>query len=106
MFGFSAKEQIIDKQNEYIKKLETENAEYETLIENLNDVSRAAFLVDFTKINAFSIERIVYKDGHAKTVIGHILNGEIREWNLGCTLEQHNQIAQEFLTHSSKGKRK
>ena len=106
MFGFSTKEQIIDKQNEYIAKLENENDKYQNLIEKLNDVSRAAFLVDFTKINAFAIERIVFDDGRAKTIIGHIFNDEIREWHLWCTLEQHNQIAQEFLTYSSKGKRK
>ena len=106
MFGFSTKEQIIDKQSDYISKLEKQNAEYETLIEKLNDVSRAAFLIDFTKINAFGIERIVYDNGNAKTVIGHIFNNEIKEWHLWCTLEQHNQLAQEFLTYSSKGKRK
>lgn len=112
MFGFSINEKIIKKQNEYIAKLESENKHYKESIAFVNDkqISESDFVVDFEKMNAFSVERVPCGDRY-KTTIGYFLNGEVKEWALWCNQNTHNRLAQEFreylkVEELSKGKKK
>lgn len=117
MFGLSMNEKIIKKQNEYIAKLESENKHLKSSVDfnNRLEIGSCDFVIDFEKMNAFSIERVPNSlpndNGVYKTTIGYLLNGEVREWVLWCSLTQHNILAQDFREYMkveelSKGKKK
>lgn len=59
------------------------------------------FAVDFCNMNAFSIERMC-RDGQAVTVIGYFLNNQVREWNLYCNEERHQELVNQFKLYLEK----
>ena len=60
------------------------------------DCHAAEFVVDWDKINAFSVERHG-GEKEAYTIIGyHDKDGCVDEWKFYCSLTQHNKLAKEF----------
>ena len=60
------------------------------------DCHSADFVVDWNKLNVFSVERHG-GEKEAYTIIGYFdKDGCIDEWKFYCSLEQHNKLAQEF----------
>lgn len=64
------------------------------------DAAAASMVVDFSNIDAFSVERNV-KKGVAQTIIGHWLVDKdgvksSGEWLLYCSAETHEKIVEEF----------
>ena len=90
--------------NQECKRLVSVIKQYDDRVEQEN--KNAEFAVDWKKINAFSVERIYDPNsGKSRTVIGHLLEtayesgypyNQIREWNLNCSIEKHNELAAEF----------
>lgn len=118
MLGLSTKEKIIKKQTEYIAKLEDENRRLklkssDTLDDKL-ERNCSEFVIDFEKMNAFSIERIPTGQDERpyKTSIGYFFNDHVKEWTLWCNRDTHNLLAQQFREYmqvqqmTSKGKKK
>jgi hypothetical protein len=66
------------------------------------DCHAAEFVVDWDKMNAFSIERHG-GEKEAYTIIGHYdKDGNIAEWKFYCSLEQHNKLAKEYASGITK----
>ena len=62
----------------------------------VKDCHSAEFVVDWDKINAFSIERHG-GEKEAYTIIGYFdSNNQVAEWKFYCSLEQHNKLAKEY----------
>ena len=60
------------------------------------DCQAATFVVDWDKINAFSVERHG-GEKEAYTIIGYYdKDGCVDEWKFYCSLAQHNKLAKEF----------
>lgn len=60
------------------------------------DCHAAEFVVDWDKINAFSVERHG-GEKEAYTIIGYYdKDGYVGEWKFYCSLAQHNKLAKEF----------
>jgi len=60
------------------------------------DCHSADFVVDWKRLNVFSVERHG-GEKEAYTIIGYFdKDGCIDEWKFYCSLEQHNKLAQEF----------
>jgi len=92
-----------------IKKQKEEIDEYKTTIENYKEqirwvkkekikkVQERTFLVDFIKINAFSIERTIDNNEQEETVIGYMdKNDNVKEWSLICSSETHEKLCEFF----------
>jgi hypothetical protein len=63
-------------------------------------VEHFQFALDFDRMGAFSVERIV-RDGTPRTIIGYFIvhpNGakEVKEWVLYSSAKEHNRIVAEF----------
>lgn len=59
------------------------------------------FAIDFEKMNAFSVERIVKDNKPPHTIVGYFLqhpNGttEVKEWVLYTSVKEHNRLVAEF----------
>ena len=116
----------IDKALKKIQSLEREKInlqerikEYKTRTED--EYSKASYALDWKKMNAFSIERMM-EHGIPKTVIGYITqeplittsgNDEnqiitekdiVREWTLYCSHEEHQRLVKEFNDYVKGGK--
>lgn len=62
----------------------------------VKDCQTSEFVVDWSKMNAFSIERHG-GEKEAYTIIGyHDKNNDVEEWKFYCSQEQHNKLAKEF----------
>lgn len=85
---------LIVKQKLQLEKLQLEKASGLKLPE-LEVYQPCAF--DFSKVNAFSIERKVNK-----TCIGYINDNEALEWYINCDLENHERLVKEFKEFSTK----
>lgn len=105
MFGLSTNERLILKLEERANKLEAENNNLANIIKNYdNKIERenrdAEFVIDWKKLNPFAIERIHHSSGGPKTIIGYFINeGDkqvVKEWNLYCSIERHNELAAQF----------
>ncbi len=64
------------------------------------DVNSSEFKIDWTKMDAFSIERMGDHQS-SYTVIGYYMTDEhkvkhVHEWKFYCSQEQHNKLANEF----------
>lgn len=64
------------------------------------DVNSSEFKIDWSKMDAFSIERMGDHQS-SYTVIGYFLTDEnnvkhVHEWKFYCSQEQHNKLAKEF----------
>ena len=93
-------------------KLEDANANVERLkaqllkLQNNEDISKATFSVDFSKIRCFSVER--NESGYKPcTILGYNLltdaeNIGPREWTFYCSVEQHEKLVEIF--NKQKGK--
>jgi hypothetical protein len=80
-------------------KADLKRAREENNIKVMADCHGSEFVIDWTNLDAFSIER----QGGAKvayTIIGYFAgSGEqrrVEEWKFFCSQEQHNKLAQEF----------
>lgn len=59
-------------------------------------VEESTFLMDFIKLDAFSIERTL-NEGKAETVIGYIdRKDEVKEWYLSCSTKTHEDLCDLF----------
>lgn len=75
---------------------------YETqLSANYKSTYGSEFALDYCQMNAFSIERLC-RDGQAVTVIGYFLNNQVREWNLYCNEERHQELVNQFKLYLEK----
>ena len=85
-----------------IAELEADNNRLRTVQseEVKNDVQSSTFAIDWTKLDAFSIERMGdVRDAY--TVIGYWSTREngsktVQEWKFYCSKEQHEKLAQQF----------
>jgi len=109
------------KNNSTIETLKARNSQLECQVEALNkaiadnnsknvkEAAAATFVVDFSTLGAFSVERII-KHGVASTVIGYLVRDttynteahetthktEVREWTLYCNQDHHEELVKEF----------
>jgi hypothetical protein len=89
--------QLIDENT----KLQDKIQELENTIDNYFDESRkSTVMIDFKKINAFSIERI-FRNDIPQTNIGFILGNKTEEWCIDCDETQHNELVNSFRKHMS-----
>lgn len=56
------------------------------------------FALDFKKLNAISIERLVDINNRTTTSIGYLVEGrtDVQEWTYRCNLATHQRLVQEF----------
>ena len=64
----------------------------------------APMVVDFTNIDAFSVERMMSSSNEPMTVIGYWVNDQhgnsiAREWSLHCNQQTHQEVVDQFLEH-------
>jgi seryl-tRNA synthetase len=91
----AARDEDINKLQFRIKQLEHEK------IDTIKaDVNSSEFKIDWSKMDAFSIERMGDHQS-AYTVIGYYMTDEnnvkhVHEWKFYCSQEQHNKLAGEF----------
>ena len=91
----------LEKHIEELKK-QLEEISENKLIANKKIVADSPVAIDFQKMNAFSIERMLSDDGNeVMTTIGYIVNGEVKEWYLNCSQEIHNELVKLFLQSKS-----
>lgn len=68
-------------------------------IESRSEVQQSKFVIDWDNMDAFSIERMGDPKGNY-TVIGYYQttgnDRVVAEWKFYCSLEQHNELAEEF----------
>jgi len=109
------------KNNSTIETLKARNSQLECQVEALNkaiadnnsknvkEAAAATFVVDFSTLGAFSVERII-KHGVASTVIGYLVRDttynteahetthktEVRKWTLYCNQDQHEELVKTF----------
>lgn len=104
MFTSYFKNRALTLQNQFLaealekSQAETERmtAAYKTALSaNQNTARHSEMAVDYEKMNAFSIER-VFSNGEAKTVIGYMHGSQIREWNLFCDDDMHQELVDQF----------
>lgn len=80
-------EELIDA----YKKLE---GKYEELTNNSLQPDDCDVNIDFTELQAFSVERVF--DGTERTIIGYIFEGNIKEWFLYISRQHHNELVDKF----------
>ncbi len=93
-----------------VKQLESDLVDRDQRIELLQEqlanlrseqaqaVADSSFAVDFNRMRAYSIERII-QDGRPVTVIGHWCgpNDEnVGEWSFHCNQATHEQLVEQF----------
>ena len=109
MFGFNIKNMIenqgaitVEEWNELVEdniRLQDKIEELQKVINDYNDDCRKSnVLMDFSRIDAFSIERVI-KDGIPYTNVGYILDGKSKEWCINCNETQHNELISTFRKH-------
>lgn len=92
----------IKKQKEEIDGIKTEIENYKEQVKRMKSdkikkVQESTFLVDFTKIKAFSIERTLNNHEQDETVIGYMdKNDNVKEWSLTCSSETHEKLCEIF----------
>jgi hypothetical protein len=89
------------KHGELKIKYEILSKEYETIKnQTYNDIAECDFSVDFKKMNACSIERLLSNDNREVTIIGFIPKDcqGIKKWMLHCSRETHNALVEVFNT--------
>ena len=91
MFGVD-KLTYLNLKGEY-EDLKNENKRLKDIIKG--EISNATFSINWGPMNAFSIERN-YDHRSIKTIIGHFVNNDIREWSLYCSADEHERLVKEF----------
>lgn len=102
MFGSYFVNQRIEALQKRIAELEADNNRLRTeqSEEVKNDVQSSTFVIDWAKLDVFSIERMGdVRDAY--TVIGYWTTREngsktVQEWKFYCSKEQHEKLAKEF----------
>lgn len=115
MFFFQSirsRKKKIQQLNEEIMELNKKKIYFEDTIkllkeEQSREMTKAAeafqFSLDFDTMDVFSIERVM--DGHkAKTIVGHFVKGEVKEWVLYASAKEHNRLIAEFELWKEKRK--
>jgi hypothetical protein len=95
-------ERRVETRDKTIEQLEfrVKQLEHEKIDAIKADVNSSEFKIDWSKMDAFSIERMGDHQS-AYTVIGYYLTDEqnvkhVHEWKFYCSQEQHNRLAGEF----------
>lgn len=102
MFNNSVlKDQIRKLENE-VESLKADNARLRQVKKDAvtEDVQSSTFMIDWDKMDAFSIERMG-DFSEAYTIIGYWNKNEsgtayVSEWKFYCSQEQHEKLAKEF----------
>jgi uncharacterized protein Veg len=101
MFNSELKEQIRKLENE-IESLKADNDRLRKQKKDAvtADVQSSTFVIDWSNMNAFSIERMG-EYAEAYTIIGYWNKNEsgvayVAEWKFYCSQEQHEKLAKEF----------
>ena len=85
------KDKLINSYVADVKRLTREQDE-----KIIADCHAAEFVVDWDKMNAFSVERHG-GEKEAYTIIGYFdKDNNVAEWKFYCSLTQHNKLAKEF----------
>lgn len=110
-FGNSVSEQDKFQYIHKIQELQEQVKILKTRLDNINEGTyNAPFGLDFSLMNAFSIERLV-QAGDPVTVIGYVFTTEIsdnsskkeiREWTLRCSEKTHEELVKEFTKYKLK----
>lgn len=75
-----------------------------------SEAANSDMQVDFERMRAFSIERLVDDKGVPHTVIGYVLrvspeDQQIKEWKLECNQQTHDRLVAEFRNTMKKGEK-
>lgn len=63
---------------------------------------QASFVIDFWRLNPFSVERNVM-DGRPCTIFGYFDNeGKVAEWVWFCSVDTHNKVVKEYNEYKAK----
>lgn len=100
--SYFADNKRIEALQKRIAELEADNNRLRTeqLEEVVADVQSSTFVIDWNKLDAFSIERMGdVRDAY--TIIGYWSTREngsktVQEWKFYCSKEQHEKLAKEF----------
>ena len=105
---------ISDRERQYIhniKELQEQVKILKTRLDNIKEGTyNASFGFDFTRMNVFSIERLV-SEGAPATVISFVWTSEISDnsskqeisqWYFGCSEKTHEELVQEFNKYKLK----
>ena len=103
-------------QLEATKALNLEIENYKNLVEAFTEGSVVGdnFEIDFKKLNAFSIERVLPINQntnfnvlpiqfHENTAIGYLVEGEVKEWYFSCDMSTHQRLVLEFKAYRNGG---
>jgi len=69
----------------------------EAFNQRIEDIEDCDCEIDFVKLDAFSIERLVHEK-REKTGIGYLKAGVIHEWNFTCSRERHAKLVERFVS--------
>jgi len=73
-------------------------AEHQRTLDKYNTLGTAPAALDFATMNAFSVERnfSTKVPGLPITIVGYLVNNNLKEWYLYLSDEQHNALVIEF----------
>ena len=114
---FNKLDKQLDKETDdlhrLISRLKADNDNLQRQLQEIRsrenqEYSKASYSVDWTAMNAFSVERI-REGGGFKTLIGYMMSEPavttenditykdvVREWTLYCSHEEHQRLVAEF----------
>lgn len=102
MFGIKTLLKVKQLESDLVDRDQRIELLQEQLADLRSELAKAAadssFAVDFNRMNAYSIERII-QNGLPVTVIGHWCgpNDEnVGEWNFHCNQDTHEQLVEQF----------
>ena len=112
MFNFLKRKEIerLKQENRELQtKYELQKQAHDLLTEKKEITGDAEVVLDFKKMNVFSIERFVQQDGVPCTLIGYFLNQShvandnvvvnndvVQQWYVYCSPERHAEIVQQY----------
>lgn len=75
---------------------------------SIDNVEDYGIMIDFEKLNIFSIERAPYYDADGNisshnTVIGYFVGDESREWNISISRAAHDQLVNAYKQYKPNG---
>jgi hypothetical protein len=106
MIAALTKELEVYKEKAY--DFEKKNNSLQQELKNLRDqrkkqVADSSFEIDFSKLKAFSIERIDKGGESIVTAIGYLKEKDtVGEWEFYCNQETHEKLAKEFRAYMAK----
>lgn len=77
---------------------------------NTSEAANSDMQVDFIRMRAFSIERMINDKGIPYTVIGYTFKAspedqQVKEWMLECNQQTHDRLVAEFRNTMMKGEK-